>query len=293
MARIDVYQMVTDRIIAQLENGTVPWRQPWLVRGWAPVNWITQRPYRGINRFLLPPGGEYATFLQIQKAGGRVKKGEKGCIVVLWKPYEVEEEKDGETIKQTRLFLKYYTVFEINTQCVGLESRRPKLLEFDHDPIEEAERIVAGYKDAPKIQFAPGSAFYRPSVDLISVPPLADYPKAEEYYSTLFHEMVHSTGHKSRLGREGIVNSDGFGNEKYSFEELVAELGAAYLCAEAGIDNSTIENSAAYISGWLKKLRNDKTLIVRAASQAQKAADWILGDGAEDEASGELEEAAG
>ena len=293
MARIDVYQMITDRIIAQLENGTVPWRQPWLVRGWAPVNWITQRPYRGINRFLLPPGGEYATFLQIQKAGGRVKKGEKGYIVVLWKPFEVEEEnEEGEIVKKKRFFLKYYTVFEINTQCEGLESRRPGQ-RFDHDPIEAAEGIVAGYKDAPKIQFAPGSAFYRPSVDLISVPPLADYPKAEEYYSTLFHEMVHSTGHKSRLNREGIVNSDGFGNEKYSFEELVAELGAAYLCAESGIDNSTIENSAAYIAGWLKKLRKDKTMIVRAASQAQKAADYILGDSTEEEATDESEQAAG
>lgn len=284
MARVDVYQIVTDRIIQQLEQGVVPWRMPWLSRGQVPVNWSTQRPYRGINRFLLPVGGEYATFMQIQKAGGRVKKGEKGFIVVFWKTYTVEEEQDGEPVEKMRFLLRYYTVFEINTQCVGLESRRPGQ-RFDHDPIEAAEGIVAGYKDAPKIQFAPGSAFYRPSVDLISVPPLADYPKAEEYYSTLFHEMVHSTGHKSRLGREGIVNSDGFGNEKYSFEELVAELGAAYLCAEAGIDNSTIENSSAYIAGWLKKLRNDKTLIVRAASQAQKAADFILG-----ETAGEVEE---
>jgi antirestriction protein ArdC len=293
MARVDVYQLVTDRIIEQLDQGVVPWRMPWLVRGNAPVNWATQRLYRGINRFLLPPGGEYATFLQIQKAGGRVKKGEKGYIVVLWKPYEVEEEKDGETIKQTRLFLKYYTVFEINTQCVGLESRRPKLLEFDHDPIEEAERIVAGYKSAPKIRYAPGQAFYRPSMDLIQMPPLKDFPKAEEFYSTLFHEMVHSTGHASRLDREGVTNSDGFGNEKYSFEELIAELGAAYLCAEAGIDNSTIENSSAYIAGWLRKFRNDKTMIIRAASQAQKAADFILGVGAEDEAEEETEKAVG
>lgn len=271
-----IYEMVTDRIVKLLENGVVPWRRPWRVG--AAVNWKTQKPYRGINTLLLEPG-EYASFKQISEAGGKVKKGEKGHIVVFWTWLDKEDAETGEMTKIP--FLRYYTVFEINRQCEGLQSKRNDQT-FVHDPIEEAERIFSGYKDAPPVKFASGRAFYRPGDDSISVPPLCDYAKPEEYYSTLFHELVHSTGHEKRLNRSGITELAAFGSETYSKEELVAEIGAAMLCGVAGIDNSTIENSAAYIGGWLRKLRDDKKLIVHAAAQAQRAADYILGVSFED-----------
>ena len=280
-----IYEMVTDRIIKELEKGVVPWRRPWVVN--AAVNWTTQKPYRGINTLLLPPG-EYATFKQISEAGGKVKKGEHGHIVVFWRWIEKEDEEETGKMKKIP-FLRYYKVFEINTQCEGLESKR-KELQFDHDPIAEAEKIVEGYRDRPEIRYKSGQAYYVPALDIISVPPLNDYPKIEEFYCTLFHEMIHSTGHKNRLGRTGIVNATEFGSEPYSKEELVAEIGAAMLCAMCGIDNSTIENSAAYIGGWLRNLKNDPRLIIRAAGQAQKAADHILGVTFEEE--GEEETAA-
>ncbi|MHA7584557.1 ArdC family protein [Paenibacillus vandeheii] len=265
-----IYEMITNRMIELLEKGVVPWRRPWKVGG--AVNWKTQKPYRGINTLLLEPG-EYASFKQISEAGGKVKKGEKSEIVVFWTWLE-KEDKDGEPVKIP--FLRYYRVFEINRQCEGLQSKRNDQT-FDHDPIEAAERICEGYKDAPPVRFASGRAFYRPADDIVSVPPICDYSKPEEYYSTLFHEHVHSTGHESRLNRSGITELAAFGDESYSREELVAEIGAAMLCGVAGIDNSTIENSAAYVGSWLRKLKDDKKLVVQAAGQAQKAADHILG----------------
>ncbi|BFH34014.1 ArdC family protein [Paenibacillus melissococcoides] len=266
-----IYEMVTDRIIFELEKGVVPWRRPW--RNGAAVSWKTQKSYRGINAFLLEPG-EYATKKQILESGGKLKPGQRWAPVIFWKWLEKEDEKTGEIEKIP--LLRFFQVYEINRQCEGLRSKRNDET-FDHDPIEEAERICAGYTDAPPVRFASGRAFYRPSDDIVSVPPIRDYPKAEEYYSTLFHEHVHSTGHSKRLNRSGITELAAFGDENYSKEELVAEIGADMLCAMAGIDNSTIENSAAYIGGWLRKLKEDKMLIIQAAAQAQKAADYILG----------------
>lgn len=272
MAKVDVYQIVTDRIIKKLEQGIAPWRRPWNASGIA-VNWKTQKPYRGINALLLEPG-EYATFNQIKEAGGKVKKNAKSDIVVFWKWLEKEDEETGETVKIP--FLRYYRVFEINTQVEGLKSKR-KIVEYDHDPIEEAEKIFNGYRNAPTYTFNPGKAYYQPSTDRINVPPLKDFEIPEEFYCTLFHEMIHSTGHRSRLARPGVEQVASFGSETYSKEELVAEMGAAMLCGVAGIDNSTIDNSANYIGGWLRALKDDKRLVVQAAAQAQKAADWILG----------------
>ena len=268
-----VYQIVTERIIRKLEQGTVPWRQPWTNAG--AVNWKTQKSYRGINAFILD-SGEYATWNQVKEAGGRVKPEEakKFYVVVFWKWVEKEDEETGKNEKVP--LLRYYRVYEINKQCEGMQSKR-KTATFDHDPIGEAEKIKQGYIKAPLIRFAPGKAYYSPSKDLISIPELGDHYQAEEYYSTMFHEMVHSTGHPRRLNRPGITAIAGFGSKTYSKEELIAELGAAMLCAQARIDNSTIDNSASYIAGWLRKLKNDKRLIIQAAAQAQKASDYILG----------------
>ncbi|MCJ8010163.1 zincin-like metallopeptidase domain-containing protein [Paenibacillus sp. KQZ6P-2] len=265
-----IYDMVTERIINQLEKGIVPWRRPWKI-GTA-VNWKTQKSYRGINTLLLEPG-EYASFKQVTEAGGKVKKGEKGHIVVFWTWLEKEDE-NGEMTKIP--YLRYYTVFEVSKQCEGLQSKRNEQ-SFKHDLIEEAERICEGYKNAPLVRFSSGRAFYVPAQDYISVPPICDYEKPEEYYSTLFHEHMHSTGHSNRLNRQGITEIAAFGSETYSKEELVAEIGAAMLCSFAGIDNSTIDNSVAYIGGWLRKLRSDNKMIIQAAGQAQKGVDHILG----------------
>lgn len=268
----NVYEIITEKIIEKLENGVVPWRKPWISGG--AVNWKTQKPYRGINIFLLD-AGEYATFKQIQEAGGKIKKGEKSHIVVFWKWLEKEDEESGEVQKIP--YLRYYRVFEINTQVEGLKSKREEMT-FNHNHIEKAEEIYKGYINSPDYTFYSGQAVYYPIVDKINCPPIKDFPKVEEYYCTLFHEMVHSTGHKSRLARPGVTTQNvAFGDEIYSKEELVAEVGAAMLCSVAGIDNSTIDNSASYIQSWLRALKEDNRLIVTAAAQAQKAADYILG----------------
>jgi antirestriction protein ArdC len=265
-----VYEIITEKIIEQLEKGVIPWRKPWVNNG--AVNWLTQKAYRGINCMLLE-AGEYATFKQITDAGGKVKKGAKSEMVVFWKMNEYEN-KEGETNKIP--MLRYYNVFNIANQVEGLESKR-NVGTFEHDPIESGEEVLKQYINSPELRFASGRAYYRPSMDYVSVPSMKDYQNPNEYYSVLFHEMIHSTGHKSRLNREGITELAGFGSETYSKEELVAEMGAAMLCGVAKIDNHTIENSASYIASWLGKLKNDKKIIMQAAGQAQKAADYILG----------------
>jgi antirestriction protein ArdC len=275
-SKTDVYELVTNRIIEELEKGVIPWRKPW-VNGVA-VNWLTQKPYSGINSMLLAPG-EYATFLQISDAGGRIKKGEKGQIVVKWiefKKDESNEEVEGEEGESKRKgCLKHYKVFNVLTQAEGIETKRTEQ-SFEHDPIEEAEAIYKNFMNCPSYSFNSGRATYSPSRDHINVPPMKDFPNIHEYYSTLFHEMVHSTGHTSRLARPGVTRSAvAFGDEVYSKEELVAEVGAAMLCSVAGIDNHTIENSASYLQSWLRALKEDKKLIVQASAQAQRAANYI------------------
>lgn len=268
-----MYEIVTEKVMEELEKGVVPWRKPWINGG--AVNWKTQKAYRGINVFLLE-SGEYATYKQIQEAGGKVRKGEKSHIVVFWKWLEKEDDESGKVEKIP--YLRYYRVFEVNSQVEGLESKR-KEMSFDHDPMEKAEEIYKGYINAPDYTFYSGKAVYYPTLDKVNCPPLKDFPKVEEFYSTLFHEMVHSTGHKNRLARSGVTTQDvAFGDEVYSKEELVAEMGAAMLCGVAGIDNDTISNSASYIHSWLRSLKEDSRLVVQAAAQAQKAADYILGE---------------
>lgn len=270
-SKVSVHEIVSNRFIEMLEQGVVPWRRPW--NNFRAVNWVTQKPYRGINTLLLEPG-EYATFKQISEAGGRVKAGAKSQIVVFWKKLEREDKKTGET--ETFFLLRYYRVFEINTQCEGLTSKR-NTQTFEHNPIEEAEALIASYPNQPAIDRNGSDAHYSPLLDRVVVPASEHFPKIEEFYCTLFHELIHSTGAKKRLNRPGIAKFDRFGSEQYSKEELIAEIGAAIFCSMVGIDNSTIDNSASYIASWLRKLKDDKTLIVTAAGQAQKAVDYITG----------------
>lgn len=284
----DAYQKITDQIIAALEAGVVPWAKPWID---GPVTRsYHNRAYRGINSMLLSSWAEmkglrgcWLTFKQIKKLGGSVKRGEKSISVVFWKWIERKEEDDNgkETVKRFPI-CRYYNVFSI-CQTVGIED--PAWLtkglpaENTVDPIEAAEAIWANYKNAPKLSHGGNSALYSPLVDAVQMPNKSQFKSAETYYATLFHEIVHSTGHKSRLDRAGVSHDfHGFGSETYSKEELVAEMGSAYLAGAAGIsDASLIEHNAAYIQSWIRVLKGDSKLAVIAGAQAQKAADHILG----------------
>lgn len=273
-----VYEIITNQIIKKLENGVVPWKKPWQSGG--AVNWKNQKEYRGINALLLEPG-EYASKKQINEAGGKIKDGAKSEIVVYWHWYKYKDRGQENVPDDEATYTKgakpfYYKVFDINKQVEGLQSKR-EIQDFKHDPIEEAEKIKENYMGGPTYGFERKGAWYMPSMDHINVPPMKNFEDINKFYSTLFHEMAHSTGHKSRLNRDGIMGTIRFGSEDYSKEELVAELGASFLCRVAGIDNTTIDNSASYIDSWLQALRNDKKLIVNASQQAQKASDYIQG----------------
>lgn len=283
---MDVYGIVTEKILKALEEGTVPWQKPWIGSGRA-INYVSRKPYKGINTLLLDQPGEYLTFKQCESLGGKVKKGEKSSMIVFF-TFSEHKEKDanGEDKITTFPVLKYYNVFHV-TQCEGIESKLEPPSP-NADPLADGEAIIDGYVSRSGVKFEPtkGSdrAFYRPSEDRVVVPDISQYKLIEEYYSTSFHEITHSTGHSTRLKRFGEKN-DGvaaFGNEVYSKEELIAEIGSSMLMSIAGIERpETFSNSAAYLQSWLKVLKNDKRLIISAANSAQKAVDLILGKSAE------------
>lgn len=272
----NIYQMITDRILEMLENGVVAWRKAW--QGGEAINYVTRKAYRGINTLLLDRGGEYLTFKQCQDCGGKVKKGAKSNLIVFFKPIEKENNENPEE-KEIGFVLRYSRVFHIS-DCEGIESK----LEFTEDtnkiePLEMGENIINNYISKSNIKFENDSfsnnAYYSPNADKIVVPMLSQYTNVNEYYSTVFHEMAHSTGHTSRLNR--LSKQAYFGNAEYSREELIAEITSAMLMNVAGLEiPSTFENSVAYINGWKKKLREDKNAVVVAAGQAQKACDYIL-----------------
>lgn len=289
---LDIYQAVTDRIIELLERGTVPWRHPLRGRGGdgggvgaMPSNLASGRAYRGINVFLLAvtawlegyESPHWLTFRQAHERGGHIRKGEKASLVVFWKQHATQDRETGEPI--TVPVLRHYRVFNVE-QCEGIKLPEPEgqeeLVAFE--PIEEAGRIACLYKGGPRREHRGSRAFYRPSDDLVRMPMPDRFVDEESYYLTLFHELVHSTGHPSRLDRLGGDDPAPFGTSDYSKEELVAEMGAAFLAAAAGISQETIEQSASYIDGWRKKLSADKKLVVQAAGAAQKAADWVMGE---------------
>lgn len=274
-----VYEMVTDRIIEQLEQGYIPWHRPWTGVQSDAYNIVSKRPYSLLNQMLLKYAGSYGTFKQWQELGGHIRKGEHSEIVVFWKIQPIEEIKEygTKTIKQIPL-LRYYNVFHIS-QVDGVEVKEKPIVYIE--PIEEAERIKEEYKTREHIEIreiVSNKAFYSPSGDYIQVPCKEQYTAIEEFYSTLFHEMVHSTGHKTRLDRLETGSNAHFGSETYSKEELTAELGSASLLNMLGIETpKTFRNSSAYIQSWLQVLRNDCKFIVSASSKAEKAVNYILG----------------
>jgi len=278
MTKNDVYEQVTDRIIAALEAGeTVPWRKPWKALAGLPVNVRNGKPYRGVNVFLLGFAGysdpRWGTYKAITEAGGQVRKGEKGTSIILWKP--VKQKGEGEEQGSSYMLLKTYVVFNAQ-QADGLpELERDELREHEAD--ERAEALVAGFKAAggPGIFHEYDRAFYRPSADLVGMPKPEQFESSESYYTTLFHELVHSTGHEKRTGR--VEEWTTFGSDPYAKEELVAEMGASMLAGLAGLEMAGGEQSAAYVANWLQRFKNDRKLIIQAAAAAQKAADMIAG----------------
>jgi antirestriction protein ArdC len=273
------YEHITETILAALESGNVVWQKPWQTR--TPANAITGKPYRGINPFLLMLAGNYTdhrwvTFKQAQELGGSVRKGEKGVWIVYSSPTVKKDKVTGDVVGSYWL-MRSYVVFNVE-QCDGLEKLQPldELRNSDVDPNILAENIWARYQGAPEVKTGAYAA-YIPSQDVIIMPPREDFDSNAHYYATLYHEGGHSTGHGSRLNRKSVVESDGFGGYVYALEELIAEFTAAFLIAEAGLEAPTRENTVAYIQNWMQVLKADPTMVVKAASAAQKAADWIMG----------------
>lgn len=271
-----VYEIVTEKVISQLESGVAPWRKPW--RTELPCNLVSGKPYRGINTFLLGMQGReskyWLTFKQANQLGGHVRAGEKASTVTFW---NIGAEKlDAVTGKVSKPFLlRYYSVFNA-TQIDGLEKLKLGNASRPIPDIDTCETIVSGMPNPPRFETS-NAAWYRPASDTVGMPAKGLFNSSEEYYSTLFHELTHSTGHASRIGRDGIEHVEGFGSDSYSREELIAEMGAAMLCGVTGIAPATLQNSAAYLKSWITRLKSDSRLLVSAASAAQKASDYILG----------------
>lgn len=279
----DIYAAVTDRIVQQLEQGVIPWNKPWTGVQSGAVSGTTGKPYSLLNQMLLGKPGEYYTFTQIRKLGGRIRKGEKSQMVVFWKQIPVEETNadTGEKIRYSVPMLKYFNVFHVD-QIDGIEPKTIDPETYDPATDETADRIISDYlnRSGVKLEHVKGDeAYYSPSRDYVQLPLREQFQRMAEYYSTAFHELTHSTGHSSRLDR--ISRRAFFGNEEYSREELVAEIGAAALLNHCGIETgSSFKNSAAYIQSWLRALHNDKKMIVSAAGAAAKAFELITGTGA-------------
>lgn len=276
---MDVYSMVTERIINQLEKGEIPWKKPWAKCLDGTFNRVTRRPYSLLNKLLLLHGGEYATFKQWEQVGGRVKKGEKAEIVVFWKMQDLAEKNENGDIEMKQIpLLRYYNVFHISQVDNVLPLIQTK--NFGTKPIEKAEKILHEYIDREHIALSvreSDKAFYSPMTDSITIPQITQFEHAEEFYSTAFHECGHSTLKASRCDREAENKMALFGSEDYSKEELIAEITSAAIMHHIGMETpATFNNSTAYIQSWLNALKNDKKLIVSASGKAEKAARYIL-----------------
>jgi antirestriction protein ArdC len=291
--KLDVYAMITDRMIALLESGVTPWRKTWKTRGTdasVPANYISNRPYSGVNSWLLwgealskGYGSRYwLTFNQVRQLGGKVIKGQKATPVVFWRIL-TKREKDattGQPVERKIFFLRYYNVFNLGQTegCREIKRAEEIVDTLTVEPIEAAQVIADEYfsRESLPLHHGGDSAHYS-FADSITMPTMESFVSGSAYYATLFHEMTHSTGAKSRLDRFDMSKGQGiFGSESYSKEELVAEMGAAFLCAEAGILQDVEANTAAYLHGWVSRLKADPKLLIGAAAQAEKATRYIL-----------------
>jgi len=270
-----VYQEVTDSIIKQLENGAMPWIKPWATDSTADKNFLSQAPYKGINRLMLGLSSMvqgfntpvWASFKQWQSIGANVRKGEKGTKIVFYSPVTKENKATGDV--ESYNLLKAYYVFNAS-QVDGVTIQAPTVPDKPFNAVAEAEARIK--LTGATITHGGDSAFYAPSVDKINVPHKASFISEASYYATVFHELTHWTGAETRCNR----NLKGkFGNPLYAFEELVAEMGAAFLCQDYRIAGEL--RHAGYIESWLKVLKEDSKAIFKAAALAQKAVDHING----------------
>jgi antirestriction protein ArdC len=279
----DIYSQVNNHILAALEKGVIPWRRPW--NGRLPTNYDTEKQYRGVNILTLGlaemvrgySSPYWMTYRQSQKHGGHIKRGEKATYIVFSdrKIREVENE-DGTKDQKIYHMIRSFPVFNWS-QTEGVPKKEIcTALDPDRDLIAVCDHMLSQMPKPPIYRECGSSAYYAPKKDLVNLPPFETFKTTEGYVATKFHEYGHSTGHKARLNRSGVMGAASFGGEEYSFEELVAELTSAYLCAINGIDN-TVENSTAYIQNWLKALKDDKSMLLRASGKATAAVEYILG----------------
>lgn len=272
MSNTDTYERVTNHILDLLKKGVVPWKLPWTHS--APVNLVTGKRYRGANVLVLRSAGfespYWLTYKQAQNLGGFVKRGEQGCPITFWNQIEAPKE-DG--TEEKKVVLQHKAVFNI-AQVEGVDAPSVST-ESTFAPISSCDEIVTSYKNRPAIVHGGQQAWYSPAQDLIKMPQQEAFSSSAAYYSTLFHELVHSTGAEHRLKRGGVVDATRFASHEYAFEELVAEIGAAYLAARAGIDANTTPSSAAYIASWMDRLNNNPRWFVMAAAIASSAANFI------------------
>ena len=289
MSKFDVIQAVTDRIIEALEQGEIPWQKPWIGADGC-VKHRDGKPYSLLNQLLLGKPGEYLSYKEATEAGGHVKKGAKSKMVVFWKFLTVAKkdeygqpmtDKDGNEIINQVPMLRYYNVFHID-DCEGV---KPKwaVAPFATKPIDKAEATLNDYAARAHVKLfreLGDRAFYRPRTHEIHLPLIEQFADVNEYYSTAFHEAVHSTGYHTLLNRfpvDAILSA--FGSESYSKEELIAEIGACAILNRLGLETEgTFRNNTAYIQSWIKALKNDKNMLVSAAGKADKAVRLILND---------------
>lgn len=280
-----VYNILTDNILKMIASGVAPWRRPWDAsrgRSQAPMN-IRGTRYRGINYLILSNiaamngwSNVWMTFNQVKEKGGTIREGEKGSPAYFFKVLE-KHDSNGDLETSFPIF-RYFLVFNLSqvdgiiVKGVNDGSETPAI------QLAAPQSIVEGYKGCPVIRHNDNRAYYTPVTDIVTMPEQNTFDTVEHYYATLFHELAHSTGHRSRLNRKEVMGVDYFGSHNYSLEELVAELTSVFLCNECGIDNDPVmENAASYLAGWHKALSNDPKMFAIAASRAQKAADHILG----------------
>lgn len=275
-----IYKKVTDLILQKLKQGVIPWAKTWKTA--YPQNLITGLEYKGINIMLLGlqdfESNLWLTFKQCKDLGGSVKKDEHSSLVVFWKPIvKISEHDLDETTADIFYLLRYYYVFNIAQCFLPDEVLQKKNIVTTNPKILEAEQIINNYKNPPELAINNllMNPRYLPRLDKIEIQSIKNFKSSDDFYASLFHELLHSTGAKHRLARRGVIDKIQFGTENYSKEEFIAEIGASYLCNISGIQK-TIDNQASYIANWLQVLENDNRMVLIAASQAQKAVDYIL-----------------
>ncbi len=285
-------EILNSKLIEMMEQGINPWKRPWMfpqsMKGLCdpehqPVNYKTMTGYSILNSLFLEPG-YYLTFNQCKELGGHIRKGAEGSPVFFftWNTYQ-KPTAEGEEPEEVDIpTLKYYTVFKLE-DCKNIREIKYREPKFKENPAKpSAEEIIADYQNREKVKIInepSAEAYYTGTFDEVHMPLLKQFVSSETYYSTMFHELTHSTGYRTRLNREGITDYNRFGDENYSKEELVAEIGAAYACNYLGIENDqTLENSAAYLKSWAKHLKGNSSnnFIISAMAKAKKAFELIF-----------------